>query len=148
MLYISLPRYSFHWRSECKIEDLPLFYEFCIFLFAKTILENVLLFFVINCMKTSTKLSLMQDKVSRVLNIPILYNVTYINIPVIPTRDILHKYPCYFMKLQYIINTPRKMFCWINKNFHWPIFKRKTLLGQPNFCLIDKNLVGLTKFFV
>ena len=45
-------------------------------------------------------------------------------------------------------DTPRKMFCWINKNFHWPIFKRKTLLGQPNFCWVNKNLVGLTKFFV
>ena len=31
-------------------------------------------------------------------------------------------------------SAPRKMFCWINKNFHWPIFKRKILLGQPNFC--------------
>ena len=46
-----------------------------------------------------------------------------------------------------VIATPRKMFCWINKNFHWPICKRKTLLGQPNFCWFNKNLVGLTKFF-
>ena len=42
----------------------------------------------------------------------------------------------------------QQKFCWINKDFHWPIFKRKTLLGQPNFCWFNKNLVGLTKFFV
>ena len=31
---------------------------------------------------------------------------------------------------------PAKFF---NKNLHWPIFKRKTLLGQPNFCRFNKT---------
>ena len=53
------------------------------------------------------------------------------------TDEFFQKIP--ILKMYFSESTPRKMFCWINKNFHWPIclwnFVRPTkfLLIQQNF---------------